>query len=441
VESSQQIIETEPAPGGARGRIPRRGRIGWLITDRDTTPGKLRVARLLLVLGILFAGSLAAAAAQALVDTIGDIEHLETFNANVTTLYRSLADADSTVAVAFLSGGVEPAGPRQQYERDRALASDILGRAAAQTAEQPDTVNLIGGINHELLDYTGYVERVRANNRQGTTSAGRAYLGLAAELMKTKVLPQAAELQRRQAARLDDAYRRAEWLPMVALAACAVSVAGLVKVQRFVFHRTHRVVNFGLLAASVLVLVGLAWWIPAGVASAHALTSSQRHIQSVSDALGPAQIAALQARAIETNRLVSGSATEQEFNDQIDQLGKNLDAAQRFDTDQEARALVVRVKAAAGTYTSAHDEVQKLVKGGAGVTKVDAAASTTATTFTVLDGTLTEAIMREGTAFGDDIQTARGWWLAGLPYGTGLLALVAAVGVVLGIRQRLEEYR
>jgi len=177
VESSQQIIETRPAPGGARGRIPRRGRIGRLIADRDTTPGKLRVARLLLVLGILLAGSFAAAAAQALVDTIGDIEHLETFNANVTTLYRSLADADSTVAVAFLSGGVEPAGPRQQYERDRALASDILGRAAAQTAEEPDTVNLIGNINHELLDYTGYVERVRANNRQGTTTAGRAYLG------------------------------------------------------------------------------------------------------------------------------------------------------------------------------------------------------------------------------------------------------------------------
>jgi hypothetical protein len=441
VESSQQIIETGPAPGGARGRIPRRGRIGQLIADRDTTPGKLRVARLLLVLGILFAGSLAAAAAQALVDTIGDIEHLETFNANVTTLYRSLADADSTVAVAFLSGGVEPAGPRQQYERDRALASDILGRAAAQTAEQPDTVNLIGDINHELLDYTGYVERVRANNRQGTTATGKAYLGLAAELMKTEILPQAAELQRRQAARLDDAYRRVGWLPVVALAACAVSVAGLIRVQRFVFQRTHRVVNLGLFAATVLVLAGLVWWIPAGVASAHALTSSQRHIQSVSDALGPAQIAALRARAIETNRLVSGSATEQEFKDQIGQLGQNLGAAQRLDPSREARALVDRVKVAVGNYTSAHDEVQQLDKAGADTTKVDAAVSAAATTFTDLDGTLTDAIMREGIAFGDDIQRAKGWWLTGLPYGTGLLALAAVVGVALGVRQRLEEYR
>jgi ABC-type transport system involved in cytochrome c biogenesis permease component len=32
-------------------------------------------------------------------------------------------------------------------------------------------------------------------------------------------------------------------------------------------------------------------------------------------------------------------------------------------------------------------------------------------------------------------------WLTGLAVGTGALALASAVGVALGVRSRLEEYR
>lgn len=438
MESSQQTIATRPVP--PNGATPRRRRIDRLIADRDTTPGKLRVTRLILVVGILIAGSVAAFAAQARVATTGDIERLEKLNANVTTLYRSLADADSTVALTFLSGGQEPAGPRIRYEQDRALASEMLGRAATQTGEESGTVNLITDINKELPVYTGYVERVRANNRQGNTAAGRAYLGLASELMKNSILPRVAELQRRQAARLDDAYRRAESEPIVALAACTVSLTGLIWAQIFVFRRTHRVVNLGLAAASGAVLVGLVWWTAAGVVSAGALQSAHRRIQSVSGALGPAQIAALRARAIETNRLVSSSstATERDFSEQIQLLQTYLEAAQRFEPDQEGRA---QVEAAVRNYTSAHAEFQNLAKVGADAKAIDAAVSTTATRFTELDQTVSNAVDRERTAFGGDIQHAQGWWLTGLPVGTGLLALAAAIGVALGIRQRLEEYR
>ncbi|HKR49243.1 MAG TPA: hypothetical protein VJT72_06615, partial [Pseudonocardiaceae bacterium] len=438
VESSQQTIETRPMP--PNGAIPRRRRIDRLIADRDTTPGKLRVTRIILVLGILLAGSVAAFAAQARVATTGDIEHLEKLNANVTTLYRSLADADSTVALAFLSGGGEPPGPRIRYEQDRALASETLGRAATQIGEEPETVNLITDINKELPVYTGYVERVRANNRQGNTAAGRAYLGLASELMKNSILPRAAELQQRQAARLDDAYRRAESVPIVALAAGTVSLTGLIWAQVFVFQRTHRVVNLGLAAASGAVLVGLVWWTTAGMVSAGALQSSHRHIQSVSGALGPAQIAALGARAIETNRLVStsGTATEGDFSKQIQLLQTYLDAAQQFNSDQEGRA---HADVAVRNYTSAHAEFQNLDKVGADAKAIDTAVNATAAKFIELDQTITNAVDRQRTAFGDNIRHAQGWWLTGLPIGTGLLAFAAAVGVALGIRQRLEEYR
>jgi hypothetical protein len=436
VEPSPQTIETRPAPPGeALRRTRRHRRIDRLLADWDTTPGKLRVARIILVLGILLAGSVAVLDANARVDTTRDIaEHLEPLNANATTLYRSLADADATVALAFLSGGVEPAELRQQYEQDRDLASDGLRKAAAHIGEEPGTVSMIAGISRELPVYSGYVERVRANNRQGNTAAGRAYLGLASELMKNSILPQAAELQRQQATQLNDAYRRAESVPVVAIAACVVSLAGLIWAQVFVFRRTHRVVNLGLAAASGAVLVGLVWWTAAGVASAAALQGSHRHIQSVSDALGPAQVAALRARAIETNRLVfSGTATEKDFTNQLGLLEKSLGAAQQFHPDQEAQSLMAAAANDARSYATAH------AAASADPTSADPASATTA--FRQLDSALTTVVDHERTAFSDDIQRARDWWLVGLPWGTGLLALAAAVGVALGIRQRLEEYR
>lgn len=437
--SSQQAIGTKPAPpGGLSGRSLRQRRIDRLLAESGTTPGKLRVARMILVIGILLAGSVAGLAAYARVDTTRDIaEHLAPLNAHVTTLYRSLADADATVALAFLSGGVEPPDLRMQYDMDMTRAADSLRQVTAQTGAEQAPGDSLAKISRELPEYTGLVERVRANNLQGLLPTGKSFLGRASELMTNDVLPQAADLQRRQAARLDEAYRRAGALPVVALTAGAVSLGGLIWAQVFVFQRTHRIVNLGLVAASGAVVVGLLWWTAAGVASANALTSAHRHSQSVSNALVPAQIAALRARAIETNQLVSSlaKAAEDEFGKQTLLVQARLGEAQRFDPDEK---LLVKGEITVRNYTKAHADLRDVVN--AGKDSKDAVGST-ATRFTELDQMVSNAIASESTMLGDDITRAQGWWLTGLPIGSGLLALAAAVGVALGIRQRLEEYR
>lgn len=437
MESSQGAIETRPgAPPMPFGRSRQR-LIDRLIVDRGTTPGKLRSARMILVLGIILAATVATLAGYVRADTTRKIaEHLEPRNVTVTTLYRSLADADATVASAFLSGGAESLELRAQYERDRDLASGSLQQVAAQTGDEPETASLIVDISRGLPVYTGYVERVRANNRQGNAVVGRAYLALASELMTRSILPQAARLQERQAALLDDAYRRAGSAPVVALAAGAVSLGGLVWAQYFVFQRTRRRLNLGLLAASGAVVVGLVWWIAAGAVSASALNSSHRHSETVSGALGPAQIIALRARAIETNRLVfSGGATEEEFTRQIEQISGDLGKAQRLDPGQDDLSTA---RAAVHDYTVAHARVQDLTKTGQ---PTEEAVGVAAAKFTVLDRTLSSAVERERLAVRDDIQRAQGWVLTALPVGTGVLAFAAVIGLALGIRQRLEEYR
>jgi len=452
---SQQATEPRlPPPGQVLERLRRRRHIDRMITDWDTTPGKLRVTMVVLVLGVLLSGGIGAYTADVRADATRNIaERIEPLNAEVTTLYRSLAAADATVTSGFLAGSVEPSEVRARYDRQVATATSRLAQAGAQAGDDLVTADRIADIAAQLPVYTGLIERARANNRQGLP-LGVAYLRRASELMQSSILPEAEELQRRQADRLDEAYRRAEPVPVLALTACAVSLAGLIWAQLFLFQRTHRIFNIGLVAATGTVLVGLLWWTVTGVISAGYLQSSRGHSQSVSDALGPAQIAALQARATESLSLVArnGAATEDDFDAQLQLLARNkgaggaLGAARRFatdqeDTNQEGEKLVETAIGAALGYQEAHKEVvRRLGEGGEYRQAVDAALGAGASTFNRLGSALAGAVYHERTEFKSDIARAQRW-LTGLTVGTGGLALAAAGGIALGIRRRLEEYR
>lgn len=449
MQSSLQTIETGRAPlRQVMERLRHHRRIGKMITDWETTPGKLRVSRMVLVLAILLAGGVGLFAGNVRVETTRDIaEHLEPLNAHMTTLYRSLADADTTVAAGFLAGRVEPNLVRARYDMDLDLAAGSLAQAGIQVGAEQATADRITDITRQLPIYAGLVERARTNNRQGLT-VGVAYLRLASELMQHRILPQAAKLQRQQAGRLDDAYQRAQSLPVVALVACGVILTGLIWAQIFLFQRTHRVLNIGLVAASAAVLSGLVWWTAAVLACAGPLNDSHRHSQSVSEALGSAQIEVLQARTAESLGLArTGTATELDFNDRMQQLtrpGGALDTARGLATDEVGRDLVQEAAKHASSYSSAHDKVRQLDDNTQYAEAVQAAVGTgqtsAATAFDQLDKALSTAVDHERGAFGSDIQHAQAM-LTGLPLATAIFAVAAAVGAALGIRQRLEEYR
>ncbi|HEX8934899.1 MAG TPA: hypothetical protein VF788_12065, partial [Pseudonocardiaceae bacterium] len=227
-----------------------------------------------------------------------------------------------------------------------------------------------------------------------------------------------------------------------------VSLTGLVWAQIFLFRRTHRVLNIGLVAASAAVLSGLVWWTGAVVACVGPLNDSHRHSQSVSEALGSAQIAALQARTAESLELAhTGNATELDFNDRMQQLARHggaLDAARGLATDQLGRDLVQEAAKQASSYSSAHDKVRRLDDNTQYAEAVEAAVGTgqtsAATAFDQLDKALITAVKHERGAFGSDIQHAQAM-LTGLPLATAIFAIAAVAGAALGIRQRLEEYR
>lgn len=456
MQQRQQTAEPRlPPPGQVLERLRRRRHINRTIIDWDTTPGKLRVTLVVLVLGVLLSGGVGAYTAAVRAEATRDIaERIAPLSADVTTLYRLLAAADATVTSGFLSGSVEPSEVRARYDRQIAEATTRLAQAGAQADADKVTADGIADIGAQLPVYTGLIERARANNRQGLP-LGVAYLRRASELMQSSILPEAEELQHRQATRLDDAYQRAESMPVLALTTCAVSLAGLIWAQVFLYQRTHRIFNIGLVAATGTVLVGLLWWTVSGMTSAGYLQNSRGHSQSLSDALGPAQTAALQARATESLSLVArnGAATENDFDAQLQLLARNegaggaLGAARRFatdqeDTDQVGKRLVETAIAAARDYREAHKEVvRRLNEGGDYRQAIDAALrADPASTFDRLDFALTAAVEHERTGFESDIAGAQRW-PTGLAVGTSGLAVAAAAGVTLGVRRRLEEYR
>ena len=104
------------------------------------------------------------------------------------------------------------------------------------------------------------MKSARANNAQGFP-VGAAYLRKASATMHNEILPTATDLYRDAASQLRDHYEAGtSTLTLVLVLVAGVGMlALLVVVQIFVRRRSNRLLNLGLVAATVLV-VGLLGW-------------------------------------------------------------------------------------------------------------------------------------------------------------------------------------
>lgn len=165
-------------PGGRSGvagllELPGQA-VRAVVKSAATTPGRLSVIAVGLVLLSLVAGLVATLSAQNKDDTIsGLIDHREPLAVAAQQVFRSLSDADATAASAFLSVGTEPPALRQKYEQDIAEAGSALAKSASDTAGVGDAAQQVDILNQKIPVYTGIVETARANNRQGFLRALR----------------------------------------------------------------------------------------------------------------------------------------------------------------------------------------------------------------------------------------------------------------------------
>ncbi|MFE9794683.1 hypothetical protein ACFYRL_23405 [Streptomyces goshikiensis] len=463
------VTSRAPAPGGgpaappagSPAAAPRRVSawaegVDQLRRAAVTEPGRLRIIGAALAAAVLLFGVVTVWEISGRVAAADDVvSRSQPLSADAASIYRSLADADTASSSGFLAGAQEPREVRQRYEKDIANASRLLVSAAANAAAGDSSRKEITLLGEQLPRYTGLIEQARATNRQGLPLGG-AYLRYANEQMSTVLLPAAQRLYEAETGRLYTDYDDARSWPLAAFAAGVLALAALGWAQRRNYHRTNRVFNHGLVAATGAALVVLLW-LAVGQSFARAdLNEARTDGQESLKVLNDARIASLQARANENLTLIARGAVlaedkksdkyDVDFTTNMKQLDDGLARALRLADDDSGRSPVTRAAGGVAQWKQRHAAARESdLKGdyeGALPQVIGDAdhKESSGASFDTVDASLEQAVAHEQKEF---TRAARGGLgaLGGLVTGAAALAVVGAAAALLGIGRRLSEYR
>ena len=417
---------------GSPGTKDARPSAAWLRRLARTTPGVIGIIALAVAACCVIAGVVCAAQLNGRIDERNAVlTRSEPFAYAAQNLYAALSAADAAAASAFLSGGIETAPMRAQYQHALARAASALADATAGTTDT-ETRTAVAEISAQLAAYTALVESARANNRQGFV-IGSGYLREASSLMQASLLPGAEKIYTGNLATVDEDQRAVGSLPIVTLALLVLALVAIGVGSVLLYGRTNRQFNIGLVVAAATVLLVIGWVVVATQLAAGEIARSREDTARF-EQLAKARILAQQARTDETLELIARAditAREKSFYGHIDELAKLLEAAPAPATD------------GVQNWTASHRKQAEAYEGGdydAAVAQAigpDPAAS--ATQFAAVESSLRDGIERTRETLRDRVSAA-GAWLAWSPTGTLVLMVVAAAAAFVGLWPRLKEF-
>ncbi|WSY86834.1 hypothetical protein OG782_12065 [Streptomyces sp. NBC_00876] len=432
-----------------------------VVTERlraaaTTEPGRLQIIGAVLALLVVAFGAVTAFEINDRATAANDVvERSQPLSADAADIYRSLADADAAAASGFLAGPQEPRAVHDQYVKDIEDASRLLVKAAANTDASTKSGHEITELNKELPQYTGLIERARANNRQGLPLGG-AYLRYANQKMANDLLPAAERLYAAETGRLGQDYRSARVWPFFSLGVGIVALAVLFWAQRRNYRRTNRVFNHGLLAATAAATVVLLWLAVGHTVARSDLAEANTHGQQSLDVLNRARIDSLKARANENLTVVARGAVltadgkndkyETDYGTGMKALVEELDKAAKLadDTDDaEGGKPVADAISAVTEWQSRHRTARKTDDSGdydTALEQIIGPEKSTGESFNQVDTALRKALAHEQSQFTQAAEDGRGA-LGGLPIGAAALAVLGAVAAIVGVNRRLSEFR
>ncbi|MFJ8883895.1 hypothetical protein ACIRJR_10830 [Streptomyces sp. NPDC102402] len=457
--SGSALREPGPDQSAAPAAVPaqRRGvrsvAVARLRAAATTEPGRLQIIGAVLALLVVVFGVITFLEISGRASSADDVvTRSQPLSADAASIYRSLADADTMAASGFLEGAQEPEDVHERYEADIKEASRLLVKAAGSTDASTSSHEEITRLGELLPEYTGLIERARANNRQGLPLGG-AYLRYANQKMTNELLPAAERLYAAETGRLGTDSADARRWPFLSLAAGLVALAALVWTQRRNYRRTHRVFNRGLLAATAAATVVLLW-----LAVGHAVARAELHGAMVNgqeslDVLNKARINSLKARANENLTLVARGAVltpdgtrdkyENDYGTGMKALGAQLEDAEGLAGDDTGSEPVKDAISSMSEWQERHKKARTTDDQGeydAALKQIIGPKGTTGESFEQVDDALERALAHEQGEFDASAESGRGA-LDGLPAGAAVLALVGAVAAIAGVNRRLAEYR
>jgi hypothetical protein len=442
-------------PGGRTGPPGSTNLTAGLRRTASTTPGRLGMAMVGLVVLSLLTGVIGMLSISGRSSTLDDlVTHREPVSAAAQQIYRSLSDADATAAGAFLSSAVEPPLLRARYQTDIAQAGAALAVAATDISGDTQATGPLSDLATNIPVYTGLVERASTNNAQGFP-VGSAYLREADHLMQATLLPAAQRLYAIDTQRLINAQDSATSFPWFAALLAVALLVALIFTQRYVRRRTNRVINVGLLVATIAVAVALVWSSTGLILESVHVGNGRAAGSDPGELLAQARTKALQARTDEMLTLVArgGQSYEGPFGTLTaaiggtDGAGGLLGQVHANSSDDTMTNEVGNAITAAKSWFALHAQAAKANSSGDFATAVATTLGTGGTgkpdeaaAFDNVDNALNQAIGQARVDFASETGTAQGW-LTALPIGVLVLLVLAAAGVAAGIWQRLREYR
>ena len=415
------------------------------------TPGRIRLLGAILVVALVVLGLVTGAVLRERFDASQQVERRAApALLAAADLYVALADADTTASRGFLEQGLEPVAVRQRYDDALQRAASLLTDVSASSRRLPAVDEDVSTLAAGLPEFNGLVESARANDRQGFV-LGAAYLRQASALMRTELLPAAAHLYAVAAQQLDREHDRGTarlhvvWLAVVAAATLLVLLA----TQVWLAGRFRRVLNLGLLAATVVVVASL-------VAVAVQLTAQQHDVQrsrvegsEVVELLSAARILTLRAhsdanlvlieRGTGDTYLNSYTATMERLGDVSSRtglLGRTADHAEQH----PGSVALARVDLAHTAFTDVSRRIRELDGANQYESAVEAALTEQAEAANNADAAYAAQIEVAKARF-ERSAAAAGTGLELMAVLAGVLALVAVILVAAGLRPRVREYR
>jgi len=454
VQSPAPAPSAPSQPPGSVRAAPRRRRPARLAVA--TTPTLLRILMIILLLASLAWGAVGAWAvskhASAAQDVVSTSEPL---SLSAQQMYRSLSDADVTAATAFLNGPNPSLQAQQRYDADLAqAATDLTGlTAAATTASIQQLRTSLDAVSTGINVYAGYVRQAQTWYTLGYLLTGGSFMQDATEVMHLQLLPAARAIYAQENAGLTTASAQASglpWIVVVLVLALAIGVV-LFRAQRWLWRHTHRRVNYGLLGASLVLVVGVLWLVVAFGVARSDLRQGVGHGSTPAETLAQAAIDAQQIRGDELINLISRSGNTtfvKDFGSVRGQLGPGpgtllASAAATSPSGAGAQWTAAAARDVQAWYrvndqAYGLDDNAQYAQETALVTGTGPGTSTAG--FTRVETDLSNAIAADQVVFQGNATSGENAF-TGLEAGIIVIAVLMALGCAWGLNIRLAEYR
>lgn len=432
------LVAPPTAPGGPGGGTAAPTPAARFSAGLATTPGRLALATTVAVAACLLLAVTGFLAGNGQAAALHDAQRDAAQLVGTQELRNDLVSADATATNAFLVGGLEPAEARARYEASLSEAAEAVPALAATARGEGEAADL-ATVSDSVQRYAGLVESARANNRQGFP-VGAAYLDQASAALRDEVLPTLDEVAVSTSERVDSDMTSVS-LAQALLLFVLLALVALAVVQLWLARRTHRVLNTGLAAASVALLVG-------GLVAAAAVLGGNGVARSVASGPYAATVATSQALSLATDaksmesftliKRGSGGDFEESYQASLTEAKDLLgDAETATDTGSDPLALLEE-------WDARHAEIRALDDGGdwdgaveAATTTAEGSAGAAFAAFSDaahadVETTSSDAVDRLGSA-ATTAQIAA--WVA------LVLGVAGAVAAAAGMNVRLKEYR